>query len=72
MEKQREIVLYYFSGTFSRFLEPQFVDISVKIDGRKRVSFLYPYNGRWYIFKYLRLIYSSSFEILLLLLDLAA
>ncbi|HEX5976017.1 MAG TPA: DUF1326 domain-containing protein [Nitrososphaeraceae archaeon] len=38
-----------FSGLLSRFLEPQFVHINAKIDGRKRVAFLYPYNEWWYI-----------------------
>ena len=35
------------AGTLSRFLEPQFVDINAKIDGRKRVTFPYPYSEWW-------------------------
>ena len=27
--------MHYFAGTFSRLLDPQFVDINAKIDGRK-------------------------------------
>lgn len=36
-----------FAGILSRFLEPQFVDINAKIDGRKRVAFLNQYN-EWF------------------------
>jgi hypothetical protein len=32
-----------FTGTFG----PLFVDINSKIDGRKRVTFLHPYNEWW-------------------------
>lgn len=35
LDRQRGIVFALFAGTFSRFLEPQFVDINTKIDGRK-------------------------------------